>query len=157
MSRLEVPLLHRTLWATGDILLRAELNIVLKDSAASWHREFFRVDSGSEITTMPAHRAKQLGIPLPRKAAQAVAHQPTGLTVRSGYLCFMIPGLGIEEYVVPCFFLGDPDTPSPKNPPASVPRNLLGLAGVIDKLRITFDGTPALPRALYGNLMVQRI
>jgi hypothetical protein len=32
MSRLEVPLKHRTLWATGDILLRAELVLLIKDN-----------------------------------------------------------------------------------------------------------------------------
>jgi hypothetical protein len=31
MSRLEVPFKHRTLWATGDLLLRAELDFFLKD------------------------------------------------------------------------------------------------------------------------------
>jgi hypothetical protein len=36
MSRLEVPLLHRVLWSTGDLLLRAELGLLLKDKAGHW-------------------------------------------------------------------------------------------------------------------------
>jgi hypothetical protein len=64
MSRLEVPLKHRTLYATGDILLRPELTLLLKDAAGIWHKETFRIDSGSEITTLPAYRAKKLGLAL---------------------------------------------------------------------------------------------
>jgi hypothetical protein len=157
MSRLEVPLRHRILWATGDILLRAELDLLLQDRSATWQRQVFRVDSGSEMTTMPAYRARQLGLPLPQKAATGATHQPTGLGLRSGYLRIRVPGLDANEYVVPCFFLGDPDTPAPKGPPAALPRNLLGLSGVIDKLRVYCDGTPAPPGALYGNLVVETL
>src|SRR3954465_5994639 len=31
MSRLEVPLLSKTVWATGEILLRAELDLLIRD------------------------------------------------------------------------------------------------------------------------------
>jgi len=33
MSRLETPLIDRKLWATGDVLLHAELDLLLKDNA----------------------------------------------------------------------------------------------------------------------------
>jgi hypothetical protein len=33
MSRLEVPLRDRKLWATGDVFLRAELDLLLNDNA----------------------------------------------------------------------------------------------------------------------------
>ena len=125
MSRLEVPLKHRTLYATGDILLRAELTLLLKDAAGIWHKETFRVDSGSEITTLPAYRAKKLRLPLPQHSARGALHHPTGLEIRSGYVRVAVPGLDTTEYVFPCFFLGDPDAAPPLGPPASVPRNLL--------------------------------
>src|SRR5262249_19519652 len=57
MSRLEVPLLHRVLWSTGDLLLRAELDLLLKDKAGLWRPQDFLVDSGTEMTTMPAQAA----------------------------------------------------------------------------------------------------
>ncbi len=60
------------------------------------------------------------------------------------------------EYVFPCFFLGDPNTPLHAYTRQTLPRNLLGLSGVVDKLRITYDGTPA-PRAAYGNLIVEKL
>jgi hypothetical protein len=38
--------------------------LLLKDAAGIWHKETFRIDSGSEITTLPAYRAKKLGLAL---------------------------------------------------------------------------------------------
>jgi hypothetical protein len=125
MSRLEIPLLDRKLWATGDILLRAELAVALKDSAGNWSPETFRVDSGAEMTTMPAYRAKQLGLPMPQKAAPGAIPNQTGHEFRSGYLRAKIVGMDQTEYAFPCFFLGDPNTtPNPNVPPAALPRNL---------------------------------
>ena len=54
------------------------------------------------------------------------------------------------EYVFPCYFLGDPDTP----PPATA-KSLLGLTGVIDQIRLTFDGV-SLPGAPHGILIVEK-
>jgi hypothetical protein len=62
------------------------------------------------------------------------------------------------EYACPCFFLGDPDTPlNPNAPPTREPRFLLGLSGVVDKIRLTFDGTPAGILAPRGYLIVEKI
>ena len=65
MSRLQVPIQYRTLYATGDILLRIELELEVKDHAGAWPRVNFLVDSGTEITTVPAWLAKQLNFPMP--------------------------------------------------------------------------------------------
>jgi hypothetical protein len=86
MSRLVVPLRHRKLWAAGDVLLRAELELRLKDGAGNWAQEIFRVDSATEMTTMPAFRARQLNLPYPQQPALGVTHAQTGLELRSGYL-----------------------------------------------------------------------
>ncbi|MFI5454885.1 MAG: hypothetical protein ACHRXM_05480 [Isosphaerales bacterium] len=51
MSRLEVPLQYRKLRATGDVLLRSELDLLLKDNARQWKADTFLVDSGTEMTT----------------------------------------------------------------------------------------------------------
>jgi hypothetical protein len=155
MTRLAVPLLERKLWATGDVLLRAELQLALKDNAGQWLSETFLVDSGSEMTTMPAYRAKQLDLPVPQRAAPGAVHSQTGLAIRSGYVRVKVPGLGQAEYAFPCFFFGDPNQPpGPNAPGARGPRNLLGLSGVLNHLRISFDGDPT-PSALYGNLIVE--
>ena len=45
--------------------------------------------------------------------------------------------MGATEYVFPCYFLGDLNT-------SLVPsRKLLALTGVINQIRLSFDGTPA--------------
>jgi len=54
MSRLAIPLQDRKLWATGDVLVRGELPLLLKDKRGAWKRRTFLADSGSEMTTMPA-------------------------------------------------------------------------------------------------------
>jgi hypothetical protein len=155
MSRLAIPLVHRILWSTGDILLRPELFLAVKTDQGTWEEVSFLVDSGSEITIMAANHAKQLGLPMPLRAASGVLHQPYGLEVRSALLRMKVVGMDSSEHVIPCFFLGDPDAPPfPSTKSPSAPRNLLGLSGVIDKLRITFDGNPG-PGAAFGNLIVE--
>jgi hypothetical protein len=153
MSRLEAPFQYRTLWATGDLLLRAELNLLLKDASGNWRPETFLVDSGSEMTIMPAYRAGQLGLPMPQQAAAGAAHTQTGLSIRPGYLRVMVMGMDETEYVFPCFFLGDPAAPAGRA--SNAPRKLLGLSGVVDKLRISFDGAPT-PNAPHGRITVER-
>jgi hypothetical protein len=62
-TRLEVPLLGKTLRATGDVLLRAELDLLIQTNARSWEQVVFLVDSGTEATTMPAAQARTGGTP----------------------------------------------------------------------------------------------
>jgi hypothetical protein len=159
MSRLHIPLDHDILFATGDLLLRAEVDLLLKDNSGNWQAQTFRVDSGSDLPSMPAFRAKALDLPMPQKGVGLPVNTTAGpvtLTVRSGVLRIRVVGLGPGEYVIPCHFLGDPDQPPDPKASSAGPRNLLGLAGVVDKLRLTFDGTPT-PGAAYGNLVVEKL
>jgi hypothetical protein len=156
MSRLVTPLLYRTLWATGDVLIRGELELRIKSNDGTWHVVPFRADSGAEITTMPAVEAKGLDLPMPQQAARGVTHSQTGLEVRSGLIRAQVVGMDATEYVFPCFFVGDPNTPLAAYTSLTVPDNLLGLSGVVDKLLITPDGRPS-PTAPYGNLIVEKI
>jgi hypothetical protein len=156
MSRLTTPLLHRIVWATGDVLLRAELILAIKADQGRWERVDFLVDSGSEISTMPGAEARRLGIPMPQQASPGVDHRATGLEIRAGYLRFQVLGMDATEYVVPCYFLGDPNQSTgivPSTPVSA--RSLLGLSGVVDKLRLTFDGVGS-PGAAYGHLLVEK-
>jgi hypothetical protein len=156
MSRLETPLFSRTLWATGDVLLRAELELSLKSLKGTWQPLVFRVDSGAEITTMSAWVARSLDIPMPQRPAPGVRHRQTGLEIRSGLLRAQIVGMDATEYVFPFFFLGDPGTPLHAYTPMTVPHSLLGVSGVVDKIRISLEGKPA-SAAPYGNLVVERL
>src|SRR5262245_7874102 len=110
MSRLESPIKRDILYATGDILLRAELVLLLKDNSGNWQPETFRVDTGSDICSMPAWYAKSLNLPIPQQAVTATLTTPMGqvqVAVRSGYLRFKVDGMDQTEYAVPCQFLGD--------------------------------------------------
>ncbi len=66
MSRMEVPIQNDVLYSTGDLLLRAEVDLWVRNGVGSWTTETFRVDSGSEISAMPAWYAKKLGLPMPQ-------------------------------------------------------------------------------------------
>jgi hypothetical protein len=155
MSRLEVPVVGKTLWHTGDILLRVDLDLFLKDSAGKWPPERFLVDSGTEITTMSAYDAKRLGLAMPQNVARGAVHRQTGLEIRSGFLRFRVAGMDQTEYAVACFFLGDPDTPPAPGQPATFPRKLLQPLGLLGQLRFTLDRDAAVS-APYGTLTVEK-
>jgi hypothetical protein len=56
VSRLEVPLIAKRLRTTGDILLRAEVGIMVKTSTQTWEQVIFRVDSATEMRTFDKER-----------------------------------------------------------------------------------------------------
>jgi hypothetical protein len=112
----------------------------------SGQNSFFLVDSGTEMTTMPAAEAKREDLPIPKRSVPGFTFQ--GLEVRSGLLRAQIPRMDATEYIFPCYFLGDPNARPVRA------RNLLGLTGVINQIRLTFDGTTSLV-APSGVLVVE--
>jgi hypothetical protein len=156
MSRLEVPLLSKKVWVTGDLVLRAELDLMIRDVNGIRSPVTFRVDSGNEMTSMAAARAKALDLPMPRNP---ILLDVNGIRseVRPGLIRAQIVGMDGTEYVFPCYFHGSPGATLDPNRPAPVlARNLLGLSGVVDKLRIQFEGTPS-PSARHGVLVVEKL
>jgi hypothetical protein len=147
MSRIEIPLAHRTLRSTGDDVLRAELDLELKTNQGTWETVRFRVDPGTEMTTMLAVDAKDLDVPMPKWPVRGLSLQ--GQEVRSGWLRARIVGMDATEYTFPCYFVGDPNVQVPES------RNLLELTGVIDQIRLTFDG-PTSPLIRHGVLIVEK-
>ena len=147
MSRLELPLQHRMLRPTGDTVLWADLLLSLKTNRGIWKQVSFRVDSGTEMTTMPAYDAKSLDLPIPKKPVSGLAL--SGQEVRSGLLRARVVGMDPTEFVFPCYFLGDPNVPPPTQA-----WNLLGLTGVINQICLTFDGRPSV-RSPRGVLVVE--
>ncbi len=145
---LEIPLKGRALQSTGEVLLRAELVLSLKTIQATWEDWLFRVDTGTEMSTMPASRAKALGLPIPKRPVRGLTLR--GQAVRAGLLRARIVGMDATEYMFPCYFLGDPDDPR-----STLDPSLLGLTGVIAQIRLGFDGAPSLG-APYGLLIVEK-
>src|SRR5262245_60313485 len=108
MSRLAIPVSRQVLYTTGDVLLRAEVMLGLRDNAGNFVNRRFRIDSATDVTPFPAHDARRLGLPIPVNPSP-VRHNPTGLEVRSGLLRFRLIGMDQAEYAVSCFFLGNPN------------------------------------------------
>jgi len=156
MSRLERPLLAKTIALTGDIALRAELTLRIKTNAQSWEPVIFLVDPGTEMTTLPAARAKQLAISFPQKPVPRLGITGKTIEVRAGLIRARVDGMDPTEYVFPCYFIGDPDAPFDPNRPPKFPRSLLGLSGVVDKIRFLFDGTRT-ATAPQGLMVVEKI
>jgi hypothetical protein len=156
MSRLERPLVARMLPLTGDIALRAELTLRIQTTARTWEPVDFLVDSGTEMTTLPAARAKQLRIPFPQTPVPRLGITGRSAEVRAGLIRARVEGMDPVEYVFPCYFIGDPDAPFDPQHPPKFPRSLLGLTGVVDRIRILFDGTPT-PAAPHGVVVVETI
>jgi hypothetical protein len=154
MSRVAIPVEARFLFATGDLLLRAEVDLILKTSSGAWVQERFLVDTGSEMTTFPAALAKTLDLPMPAKAAAGAIHAQTGLEIRSGVLRFQVAGTDQTEYVVGCLFLGDPDAPA-VTPAANRPRKLLQPLGLIRRLRFTLEDNQA-AGVPYGEMVIEK-
>src|SRR3954468_7253983 len=59
MTRLEAPLIGRRIAATGDIVLRAEMDLLLRDQDDTLRPVTFRVDTATDMSTMPAWLARQ--------------------------------------------------------------------------------------------------
>ncbi|MCI0459752.1 MAG: hypothetical protein L0Z62_22610 [Gemmataceae bacterium] len=153
MSRVEIPIQYRTLYATGDILLKAEVDLHLKDQAGGFHRRTFLIDSGTEITTFAAFDAKGLGLALPAAASPGVTHS-SGLEVRSGILPFRIEGMDPADiYAVVCFFLGDPGVAPTTG--ATFPRNLLQPFQLLERLKFTAEKDPG-AGPLFGKLVIEK-
>jgi hypothetical protein len=152
MSRLEIPITGTVLFATGDVKLRAEIDLELKDAAGHWHTQTFRVDTGTELTTFPARDARRLGLPLPQHTSPGAVHTQTGQPFRSGFLRFRVGGMDGTEYAVGCLFLGDPTA---AGPPATFPRKLVQPFQLLDWLRFAAGKDPALGN-LYGEMVVEK-
>ena len=92
------------------------------------------------MTTIPAARAKLLGIPYPPDPRPNLHPAGTTEDIRVGQIRVRIVGIDDWEHSLPCYFVGDPDGPLDWRTRRLRP-NLLGLTGVVDRVRIIFEGT----------------
>jgi len=84
-----------------------------------------------------------------------IRHNPTGLEVRSGLLRFRIDGMDQTEYVVSCYFLGDPSIAPNPAMPAFFPRGLLQPLALLDYLKFTMAKDPT-SAAIYGEVIIEK-
>jgi hypothetical protein len=123
------------------------LELEIKNERGRWENLRFIVDSGTEMTTMSAADAKNRSLPVPVRPVPGLNFQ--GQEVRAGLLRARVVGMDQTEYLFPCYFLGDPNILSVGA------RSLLGLTGVINQIRIAFDGTSSIV-APHGVLVVEK-
>ena len=105
----------------GDTVLWADLVLSLKTNRGTWEEVSFRVDSGTEMTTMPAFRAMTLDLPIPKNPVSGLAlygQRSSGL-LRRGSSAWIQPNSS--------FPATSSATRMSSLPPQA--RNLLGLTG----------------------------
>jgi hypothetical protein len=146
---LRIPLLGRVLQATGDKLLRAEVNLLVR-AGEGWQAFTFRVDSAAEMTCMPAAVARLHHINHPTQPMAGVQRKTVAGVdnpeIRAGAPKVQVQGLEGREFYCPCLFVGDPNQAQGDY--------LMALTGVIKFLRLTFDGAPS-EEAPFGSLIIQ--
>lgn len=143
--------LESKLLPTGYTGLRAEVELQVRTRLHRYAVLLFTVDPGSNVTTIPVSVAKDYELFLPEKSIPCQIKTATGLAirqVRAALITVRVPGLDGRDFMWPCHFV-DAAAGDDLNP-------LLGLGGVLNDLRIIFDGTYA-QEAPYGRLILEEL
>jgi hypothetical protein len=125
------------------------VQILVRDLSGQWQQLEFVVDSGAGVTSIPWITATCFGIPI------GTTRVNTPLTTFQGQAnipCFRrtieieFPPLPGHRFVIDCQFPDVPDTVPP----------VLGIGGdVLRHLQIRFDGSPQLPHAPFGFVLIE--
>jgi aspartyl protease len=136
--------------STGFTALNAEVELLVRTMSRQFAAVGFQVDTGTNISTISVAGAEALENRLPAKAVLLQVRTAAGKVLRRVYpgrVSVRVPGLERREFTWPCHFVdhhGKSPTP------------LLGLAGVLNDLRILFDGTFAL-EAPHGWVILEEL
>jgi hypothetical protein len=148
-NRVRIPLSVRSI-KTGARLIQARVSLLLQSSEPGLVPVDFIVDPGCGISTMPRLVAEENGIPIPpRNTIKGIrVRSSTGSSVqrvRLGKIGVRVPGLSSRVCYWNCHFVEPPHAPY---------MSLLGLDGVLNDLRLTFDGTYSMENP-YGQLIIE--
>jgi hypothetical protein len=128
--------------------LQARVEVLVRDRSGQWRKLKFVVDSGAGVTSIPWAVASRDGIPIGTTRVNTPLVTMQGLVNIPCYrntIEIEFPRLPGRQFVFDCQF---PDVP------ATVPP-VLGIGGdVLRQLLIRFDGTPRLPHAAYGCVLI---
>jgi hypothetical protein len=136
--------------STGARVIQAKLELFVQTSRPGFASIGFIVDTGCGIASMPSIVAEERGIPLPGKneITRINVRTSTGTSlqrVRLGKIGVRVPGLASKTFSWGCHFVEPPHAPY---------QPLLGLEGVLNDLRLIFDGTHS-QEYPYGVLIVE--
>jgi hypothetical protein len=148
-NRLYIPLSVRSI-KTGARIIQARVSLLLQSSEPALIPVDFIVDPGCGISTMPRLLAEENGIPIPpRNTIKEISVRlstGTGVQrVRFGQIGVRVPGFSGRIFFWNCHFVEPPHAPY---------MSLLGLDGVLNDLRLIFDGTYSM-ESPYGQLIVE--
>jgi hypothetical protein len=146
---LRVPLQAVRIPATGETAVKPFLRLLVHTGQGDFTPLRFLVDSGSSLTTIAVSRANTLGLIVPEKVVTLNVQTAVGRIQqrrRPGRITARVPGLPGRQFFWPCHFVEDAG--------GSPPISALSLTGVIDDLRITFDGSYSL-EARYGWMLLE--
>lgn len=134
--RVGFPLRSRVL-GSGARIVQARVPLLLQSPSPGFCPVDFIVDPGCGVTSVLRILAEQLGILIPgrdtiRKVEVRSSTGPGVQRVRPGKIGVRVPGLVRRILYGNCHFVEPPHVPYAA---------LLGLADVLDDLRIIFDGT----------------
>jgi hypothetical protein len=129
--------------------LFADIDLALVDSRFPNRPTLFRIDSGAACSSMSLKQAESMGLlrdddRVIAMRIRTASTKPSLQRVRIGKIIVKIAKLRAEPFIWPIVFHSDW--------PVSHPR-LLGMAGVVSDLTLTFDGTPT-PSSFFGNVIV---
>ena len=148
-DRVRIPLSVRSI-KTGARVIQARVTLLLQSSEPSLVPVDFIVDPGCGITSMPRLVAEEHGIPIPARTTitKISVRSSTGSSVqrvRLGKIGVRVPGLSGRIFYWNCHFVEPPHAPY---------MSLLGLDGVLNDLRLIFDGTYSIENP-YGQLVLE--
>lgn len=135
---------------TGARVIQAKLELFVQTSKPGFASVDFIVDTGCGIASIPSNVAEERGIPLPSKTdiRRINVRTATGMNVqrvRLGRIGVRVPGLAGKTFFWGCHFVEPPHAPY---------KPLLGLEGVLNDLRLIFDGTHS-QESPYGLLILE--
>jgi hypothetical protein len=144
-----IPLEGRAI-ETGARVIQAKLKLLIQTSKPGFALVDFIVDPGCGITSLPRIVAEQRGIPVPSDVNIKTINIRTAAgsskqRVRLGKIGVRVPALASRTFFWGCHFV---------EPPHSPHMALLGLKGVLNDLRLIFDGTYAIENP-YGVLILE--
>ena len=145
---LQIPLQEVRIPATAATGRRAILQVQVRNRLGRWEPIDFLVDTGSSVTTIPMQLAAKHALMIPERSVEMPVRTIAGRIMqrrRTGLVVARLQGLHPQQFTWPCHFIEAP--PGPANP-------ALGLAGVLDDLRLTFDGDYQ-QTAPYGTLLIE--
>jgi len=147
--RVRIPLQAKSI-NTGARVIQANLKLLLQTSKPGFASVDFIVDPGCGITSMPRIVAEDRDIPIPSKDNIKTINVRTAAgrskqRVRFGKIGVRVPGLPSRIFYWGCHFV---------EPPYAPYMALLGLEGVLNDLRMIFDGTYSIENP-YGVLVLE--